>query len=155
MLVSSCWSDGHGFSHMLEHKFRHNFEDAVNPLCSFILKQVLIIFCAATTSLSVVQPFWMIRWTFSVRPNCSCVIVCVSWGKKCLFFGKFDVLCFLETSVLRFVFLPYYQRTCLFIRNLPQRRFDATFIHVLNLKLFSFITENAFVKRIIKQHLFF
>ena len=23
--------------------------------------------------------------------------VCVSWGKKCLFFGKFDVLCFLET----------------------------------------------------------
>ena len=26
------------------------------------------------------------------------------------FFGKFDVLCFLETPVLRFVFLPYYRR---------------------------------------------
>ena len=28
--------------------------------------------------------------------------VCVSGGKKCLFFGKFVVLCFLETPVLRF-----------------------------------------------------
>ena len=28
--------------------------------------------------------------------------VCVSGGKKCLFLGKFDVLCFLETPVLRF-----------------------------------------------------
>ena len=26
------------------------------------------------------------------------------------FFGKFDVLCFLVTSVLRFALLPYYQR---------------------------------------------
>ena len=29
-----------------------------------------------------------------------------SGGKKCLFFGKFDVLCFLETPVLRFALLP-------------------------------------------------
>ena len=36
--------------------------------------------------------------------------VCVSGGKKCLFFGNFSVLCFLETSVLRFTLLPYYQR---------------------------------------------
>ena len=36
--------------------------------------------------------------------------VCVSWGKKCSFFGKFGVLCFLETSVLRFALLPYYPR---------------------------------------------
>ena len=36
--------------------------------------------------------------------------VCVSGGKKCLFFGKFGVLCFLETTVLRFVLLPYYRR---------------------------------------------
>ena len=28
--------------------------------------------------------------------------VCVSGGKKCLFFEKFVVLCFLETPVLRF-----------------------------------------------------
>ena len=34
----------------------------------------------------------------------------VSGGKKCSFLGKFGVLCFLETSVLRFVLLLYYQR---------------------------------------------
>ena len=36
--------------------------------------------------------------------------VCVSGGKKCLFFGNFGVLCFLETPVLRFALLPYYRR---------------------------------------------
>ena len=36
--------------------------------------------------------------------------VCVSGGKKCLIFGNFGVLCFLETPVLRFVLLPYFQR---------------------------------------------
>ena len=36
--------------------------------------------------------------------------VCVSEGKKCLFFRKFDVLCILETAVLRFPRLPYYRR---------------------------------------------
>ena len=36
--------------------------------------------------------------------------VCISGGKKCSFFGKFGMLCFLETLVLRFVLLPYYQR---------------------------------------------
>ena len=35
--------------------------------------------------------------------------VCVSGGKKCLFFGKFGVFCFLETPVLRFCLLPYYR----------------------------------------------
>ena len=32
--------------------------------------------------------------------------VCMSRGKKCQFFGKFGLLCFLGTPVLRF--LPYY-----------------------------------------------
>ena len=36
--------------------------------------------------------------------------LCVSLGKKCLFFGKFGVLCFLVTPVLRFASLPYYRR---------------------------------------------
>ena len=40
--------------------------------------------------------------------------VCVSRGKKCLFFGKFGMLCFLETAVLRFALLPYYRRFKLF-----------------------------------------
>ena len=34
--------------------------------------------------------------------------VCVSGSMKCLFFGKFGVLCFLLTSVFRFSILPYY-----------------------------------------------
>ena len=35
---------------------------------------------------------------------------CVSGGKKCLFFGNFGMLCFLETPVLRLALLPYYRR---------------------------------------------
>ena len=31
-------------------------------------------------------------------------------GKKCSFFGKFGLLCFLETPVLRFALLPCYRR---------------------------------------------
>ena len=37
-------------------------------------------------------------------------VSCVSGVKKCSFFGKFDMLCFLETTVLRFAVLPYYRR---------------------------------------------
>ena len=37
--------------------------------------------------------------------------MCVSGGKKYSFFRKFDVLCFLETPVLRFALLPYYRRS--------------------------------------------
>ena len=33
--------------------------------------------------------------------------VCVSGGKKCLFFGKFSVICFLVTTFLRFALLSY------------------------------------------------
>ena len=36
--------------------------------------------------------------------------VCISGGKKCPFFGKFDFVCFLETPVLRFALLHYYRR---------------------------------------------
>ena len=34
----------------------------------------------------------------------------VSVGKKSSFFGKFAVLCFLVTPVLRFAYLPHYRR---------------------------------------------
>ena len=34
----------------------------------------------------------------------------ISEGKKCLFFEKFDMRCFIVTSVLRFALLPYYRR---------------------------------------------
>ena len=36
--------------------------------------------------------------------------VYVSVAKECSFFGKFDVLCFLETPVLRLALLPCYRR---------------------------------------------
>ena len=36
--------------------------------------------------------------------------VCISWGRKYPFFGKFDVFCFLVTPVLRFALLYYYWR---------------------------------------------
>ena len=39
-----------------------------------------------------------------------CFKICVSGGKKCSFFGKFGVLSFLETLVLRFARLLYYWR---------------------------------------------
>ena len=37
---------------------------------------------------------------------------------KCLFFGNFGVLCFLETPVLRFALLPYSRRTSGFQLNI-------------------------------------
>ena len=40
-------------------------------------------------------------------PSDTRTYVCVSGGKKCSFFGKFGVLCFLETPVLKFALLPY------------------------------------------------
>ena len=45
--------------------------------------------------------------------------VWVSGGKKCSFFGKFDVLCSLVTPVLRFTLLPYYRRFNPFDASVP------------------------------------
>ena len=42
-----------------------------------------------------------------LRPD-SHTYVCESGGKKCSFFGKFGVLCFLVTFVLRFALLSSY-----------------------------------------------
>ena len=39
-------------------------------------------------------------------------------GKKCSFFEKFGVLCFLVTPVLKFALLPYCQQFMLFIADL-------------------------------------
>ena len=41
--------------------------------------------------------------------------MCISRGKKCSFFGKFGMLCFLETPVLRLAFLPNYRRYQMFV----------------------------------------
>ena len=51
---------------------------------------------------------------FRFLENLACFVfvehVWVSGGKKCSFFGKFGVLCFLETPVLRFTLFLYYRR---------------------------------------------
>ena len=39
--------------------------------------------------------------------------MCISGRKRCSFLGKFGLLCFLETPVLRFALLPYYRRLSL------------------------------------------
>ena len=41
--------------------------------------------------------------------------LCVSAGKKYSFSGKFVVFCFLETLILRFALLPYYQRLSYYV----------------------------------------
>ena len=43
-------------------------------------------------------------------PHYTHTFVCVLGSKKCLFLGKFGMLCFLVTPVLRFALLPYYRR---------------------------------------------
>ena len=38
------------------------------------------------------------------------VLLVYQGGKKCSFFGKFGVFCFLETPILKFTLLPYHHR---------------------------------------------
>ena len=45
------------------------------------------------------------KTNISYPPNTH-TYVCVSGGKKCLFFRNFGKLCFIETPVLRFALLP-------------------------------------------------
>ena len=52
-----------------------------------------------------------------------CRYVCVSGWKKSYFFEKFGVLCFFDTSVLRFVLLAQYRRIG-FLITIPETRTD-------------------------------
>ena len=47
--------------------------------------------------------------------------VCVSEVKNVRFFGKFNVLCFLETPAWRIVLLPYYRRSMISEQNIYMR----------------------------------
>ena len=88
---------------------------------------MLVVFLLIIKFLENVMKSAITRWLFSEKfsnfPNvCFAVFhgkerkspvmrhVCVSGGKKSLFFGNFGVLCFLETPVLTFALLPYYRR---------------------------------------------
>ena len=55
--------------------------------------------------------------------------VCIR-GKKCSFFGKFGLLCFLVTPVLRFARLLYYRR------NMPEYGFSLTCIFLYDPRRF-------------------
>ena len=55
--------------------------------------------------------------------------VSLSGGKKCSFFEKFGVLCFLETPVLRFALLPYYWRTSCYFQKLLYTESTSTLFH--------------------------
>ena len=59
------------------------------------------------------------------------IYVCVSEGKNCLFFGKFDVLHSLEIPDLRFILLPYYRRNVQVICWVIPFTFDTFLIHTL------------------------
>ena len=50
--------------------------------------------------------------------------VFVSGGKKCLFFGNFGMLCFLETPVLKFALLSYSRRYHLELLSLLEVQID-------------------------------
>ena len=58
-----------------------------------------------------------------------------SEGKKYLFIGKFGVLCFLETPVLRFALFPYYRRFCFWFCYYLVLLFWSIF---LNIRIFDF-----------------
>ena len=55
----------------------------------------------------------ILRKTNISYPPSTHAYVRVSGDKKCSFFGKFGMLCFLETPVLTFALLPYYRRVLL------------------------------------------
>ena len=66
---------------------------------------LLHIFCCKLKSYHGLKIHIQLTFTWSQD-----TYVCVSGGKECSFFGKFGMLCFLETPVLRFALLPYYRR---------------------------------------------
>ena len=68
--------------------------------------------------------------------------VCVSRGKKCLFFGKFGVLCLFETPVLRFALLSYYRPV------MNSGEVTATGLWQINIKLFE-NKNNDYIKTMI------
>ena len=53
-------------------------------------------------------------------------LVCLSEGKKCSFSRKFGVFCFLATSFLRFVLLPYYRGIIVINSILPNKSWKRT-----------------------------
>ena len=73
--------------------------------------------------------------------------VCVSRGRKYSFFGKFGELCFLVTSVLRFVLLPYCRRFALKINVIvlmTKRSTTQVLIKMMWWNSCNFVQKNSF-----------
>ena len=58
----------------------------------------------------------------------------VSGGKKCSFFGKFGLLCFLETPVLRFAHLLYYRLSSLYFFTFLKVELRCTYVQLSSQK---------------------
>ena len=79
--------------------------------------------------------------------------VSLSGGKKCQFFGKFGLLCFLVTSVLRFALLPYYRQTKTFLYTLSSILRLSRLPFIISTPLLSFDVE--FISKVGLEHAFY
>ena len=60
------------------------------------------------------------------------------------FFGKFDMLCFLETAVLRFALLPNYQLVSFFFNNQPSNMFKSVPEENVNIQAMEIYVQSPF-----------
>ena len=94
-----------------------------------------------------------LRWLSIVLFSrcCFTIVRCYEGDKKCSFFWKFGVLCFLEIPILRFALLPYYfftpSNTFLWIHAL---KFTFTLLHH-NVSKFYYIAFSIFLVKF-KSH---
>ena len=84
---------------------------------------------------------------FSEKTNISYplkrICTCAYQEVRTLFFGKFGGICFLETPVLSFAFLPYYRRFLIFRKKIFPKNFPEL---SRVLKLNSIISVHLFTK---------
>ena len=81
------------------------------PKRSVKIEIELIFLCSSLVGTGNVNNVWLVSSLFVGW------YVCLSGGKKCSFFGKFGLLWFFVTSVLRFFLLPYHQRFFLYLKG--------------------------------------
>ena len=72
----------------------------------------------------------------------------VSGGKKCSFFGKFGMLCFLETPFLRFVLSPYYRRLIHFFSYTfaDKKQYPMFLLHLLSTSFLLHFVKNCLLQ---------
>ena len=81
------------------------------PKRSVKIEIELIFLCSSMVGTGNVNNVWLVSSWFVGW------CACLSGGKKCSFFGKFVLLWFLVTSVLRFFLLSYHQRFFLYLKG--------------------------------------